>query len=142
MFIVDTIVDGSKLTKISVKGKERELLEFSNKKHVIVTHKRGFYYRSRRLLRLLKSLHCTDEDFTVRADLGITSITYIVKCKGVTVSKRTKKFETPIDDYGSGDSILGVIEFLKELKAFVLNIEDDIRNWDKSKTFITTKYEI
>jgi len=142
LFEVATVLDGNKVTKISIRGKERELLKFSNKKHVIVTHKRNFWYRRQRLKKFLKTLHCTDPDFTVHADLVVTSICYIVKYNGVTVSECEEEFDVPIDDYGNDDNVVGIIEYLKELKAFVLNIEDDIRNWDKSLTLITTKYEI
>jgi len=140
----------SKVLQVQLKGKERELLEFSDTYYLVVNHSgtNEVSYDESALVRFLKTLSSKDDKFIVHPNISPTQggivymdITYTVICNGIVVFYDLVQLRPPVrNTYYI--SVEDFTSFLGEVKGLVESMEKAIKEWDITTTYTETEYEI
>jgi len=140
----------SKVLQVQLKGKERELLEFSNTYHLIVVSNCANIteYDEATLVRFLGTLKCKDERFKVISHTTpspkgnyFINTAYTVMCNGVKVFYDCTAVFPPIRN-SNYVKLEDFIAFLKSVKELVEEMEEAIKDWDVNNTPTETIFEV
>ena len=140
----------NKVLRVQLKGKERELLDFSDTYHLIVNHggTNEVSYDECALIRFLGTLDYKDSKFRVSSSIlsevdgtKYMDIAYTVMCNGIVVFHDLVELRPPVRNTNYV-RVEDFISFLEEVKVLVESLEKAISEWDASNAPIETEYEV